>query len=77
MPAKLHEGHVRTLARNPQPHGDRGRRIRCTPPQDVDDIIHNIGAAARVALGGLPPSEAEIRNVQPIEVQKFDLKVDA
>jgi dTDP-4-amino-4,6-dideoxygalactose transaminase len=44
---------------------------------DIDDIIHNIGAATRVALAGLSPEQAEIRNVQPIEVQKFDLKVDA
>ena len=45
--------------------------------EEIDDIIHNIGAATRVALAGLSPEQAEIRNVQPIDVQKFDLKVDA
>ncbi len=43
--------------------------------QDTKDIVHNIGMATRVALAGLPPGEADIRNVKPIEVQKFDLKV--
>jgi hypothetical protein len=45
--------------------------------EDVKDIIHNVGVAARVALDGMKPDEAEVRNVKPIEVQKFDLKVDA
>jgi dTDP-4-amino-4,6-dideoxygalactose transaminase len=44
--------------------------------EDIADIIHNIGVATRVALGDLPPEEAAVRNVKPIEVQKFDLKVD-
>ncbi len=45
--------------------------------QDIDDIVHNIGTAARVALGGMPASEAVIRNPQAIEVQKFDLQATA
>ncbi len=45
--------------------------------QDVEDIIHNIGVAARVALGGLPLEEADLRAGMEIEVQKFDLKVPA
>jgi hypothetical protein len=44
---------------------------------DVDDIIHNIGVAARVALGGMPADEAELRNAMPVDAQKFDLKADA
>jgi hypothetical protein len=46
-------------------------------PQIVDDMIHNIGIAARVALGGLPIERAQIRNAQPIEEQKFDLQTQA
>jgi dTDP-4-amino-4,6-dideoxygalactose transaminase len=39
---------------------------------DTDDIIHNVGVAARVALGGLRREEAEIRNAQPVDKDKFD-----
>ncbi|MBI1775760.1 MAG: aminotransferase class I/II-fold pyridoxal phosphate-dependent enzyme [Proteobacteria bacterium] len=42
--------------------------------RDVEDMIHNIGEAARVALGGMPAGQAAIRNAQPIEEQKFDLQ---
>jgi dTDP-4-amino-4,6-dideoxygalactose transaminase len=42
--------------------------------QDIDDIIHNITMAARVALGGMAADKAEIRNAQPLEEQKFDLQ---
>ena len=45
--------------------------------EDIDDIIHNIGVAARVALGGMPADKVELRNVTPVDAQKFDLKVDA
>jgi len=45
--------------------------------QDIRDTINNISAAARVALAGMAPDEADIRNVKPIDAQKFDLKVDA
>ena len=41
---------------------------------NIDDMIHNISVATRVALGGAPASEAKIRNPQPIEEQKFDLQ---
>ena len=44
---------------------------------DIDDIIHNIGVAARVVLGGMPRDEAELRNVRPVDAQKYDMKVDA
>jgi dTDP-4-amino-4,6-dideoxygalactose transaminase len=44
---------------------------------DVDDMIHNIGVAARVALAGMPLAEAHLRSAAPVDPQKFDLKVDA
>jgi dTDP-4-amino-4,6-dideoxygalactose transaminase len=45
--------------------------------RDIDDIVHNIGVAARVALGGMPLAEADLRSASPVDPQKFDLKVDA
>jgi dTDP-4-amino-4,6-dideoxygalactose transaminase len=44
---------------------------------DIENIIHNIGVAARVALADLPLEEAELRAMAPIETQKFDLKAPA
>jgi len=44
---------------------------------DIDDIIHNIGVAARVALGGMAADDADLRNAMPVDKQKFDLKADA
>ena len=38
----------------------------------IADIIHNIGIASRVALGGMSLDEADLRNIIPIDVQKFD-----
>jgi len=38
----------------------------------IDDMIHNIGVASRVALAGLSPENADLRNLLPIDVQKFD-----
>ena len=45
--------------------------------QDAEDIIHNVGVAARVALGGMPLEEADIRRAAPVDAQKFDMKVAA
>jgi hypothetical protein len=45
--------------------------------EDVADIIHNIGAAARIVFGGLPSEDARLRNLQPVDAQKFDMKVEA
>jgi dTDP-4-amino-4,6-dideoxygalactose transaminase len=42
---------------------------------DIDDIVHNIGVAARVVFAGLPREDADIRRSKPIDAQKFDLKV--
>ena len=44
---------------------------------EIADIIHNIGVAARVALGTTPIEEADLRNAKPVDVRKFDLKLDA
>jgi dTDP-4-amino-4,6-dideoxygalactose transaminase len=45
--------------------------------EEIDDIIHNIGAAARVALGATPVGDAEFRKAKPVDAQKYDLKQDA
>ncbi len=42
--------------------------------QDIDDIVHNIGIAARVVFAGLPREDADIRRSKPVDAQKFDLK---
>jgi dTDP-4-amino-4,6-dideoxygalactose transaminase len=41
--------------------------------REVEDIVHNVAVAARVALGDLGRKEAEIRNATPIDKQKFDI----
>jgi dTDP-4-amino-4,6-dideoxygalactose transaminase len=45
-------------------------------PEEIADIIHNIGVAARVALGATPIEEADLRHAKPVDVQKFDLKLE-
>ncbi|MCB1501528.1 MAG: aminotransferase class I/II-fold pyridoxal phosphate-dependent enzyme [Bauldia sp.] len=50
------------IATNPR-HGDA----------EIDAMIHNIGIAARVALGGMSPEEAELRDVEAVDTQKFDI----
>jgi dTDP-4-amino-4,6-dideoxygalactose transaminase len=45
--------------------------------EDIEDAIHNIGMAARVALAGMSEAEADFRSAAPVDVQKFDLKVEA
>ncbi len=45
--------------------------------QDTDDIIHNIGSAARIVFAGLSEEEAGLRNVKPVDAQKYDMKTDA
>jgi len=44
---------------------------------DIRDTIHNIGAAARIVLAGLAPADAELRNLKPVDAQKFDMPADA
>ena len=45
--------------------------------EDIADIIHNINGAARIVLAGMPAAEAVLRNLKPVDAQKFDMKVDA
>jgi dTDP-4-amino-4,6-dideoxygalactose transaminase len=45
--------------------------------QEIADTIHNIEVAARVALGGMSRAEVDLRNIQPVDAQKFDMKVEA
>jgi dTDP-4-amino-4,6-dideoxygalactose transaminase len=45
--------------------------------EDIADIIHNINGAARIVLAGMPAGEAALRNLKPVDAQKFDMKVDA
>jgi hypothetical protein len=41
--------------------------------EEIRDTIHNIEVAARVALGGMSHEQADLRNVQPLDAQKFDM----
>jgi dTDP-4-amino-4,6-dideoxygalactose transaminase len=40
--------------------------------QQINDMIHNIGVATRVALAGMSHAEADLRGTMEIDVQKFD-----
>ena len=44
---------------------------------DIEDIIHNIGTAARIVFAGLAREDADLRNLKPIDAQKFDMPADA
>lgn len=41
--------------------------------QQIDETIHNIGAAARVALDDMPRDDVDIRNAAPVDAGKFAL----
>jgi dTDP-4-amino-4,6-dideoxygalactose transaminase len=43
--------------------------------EDAANIIHNIKAATRVALGHASTEEAVVRNVEAVDATKYDLKV--
>ena len=45
--------------------------------QDIDDIIHNINAAARVALGQATRDGIDIRNAAPVDATKYDIRASA
>jgi len=45
--------------------------------EEIADAIHNIGVAARVALGDMSRAKADIRNARPVDARKFDLKAGA
>jgi dTDP-4-amino-4,6-dideoxygalactose transaminase len=42
--------------------------------QAIDDIVHNINAATRVALGLARKDDVEVRNAAPVDVIKYDTK---
>jgi dTDP-4-amino-4,6-dideoxygalactose transaminase len=44
---------------------------------DIDDIVHNIGVAARVVFGDLTIEDANVRNLKPVDARKFDMKEEA
>lgn len=44
--------------------------------EEISDIIHNIDAAARVALGVSPIEEVAFRKAKPVDAGKFNLKVE-
>jgi dTDP-4-amino-4,6-dideoxygalactose transaminase len=41
-------------------------------PQEIEDIIHNIDAAARVALEDASLDDVQLRRAAPVDLQKFD-----
>jgi hypothetical protein len=41
---------------------------------DIDDMIHNLGAAARAVLDGRAIDPADFRNLAAIDAQKYDVK---
>jgi dTDP-4-amino-4,6-dideoxygalactose transaminase len=45
--------------------------------QEIADIIHNIKAATRVALGHVKSAEVDVRNAGAVDATKYDLKVVA
>jgi hypothetical protein len=44
---------------------------------DIEDIVHNIGVAARIVFTDITREDADLRNVRPVDAQKFDMKVEA
>ena len=40
--------------------------------QEIADMIHDIGIATRVALGGMPIEDADLRTTVSVDAQKFD-----
>ncbi len=42
--------------------------------QQIDETIHNVVAAGRVALDDLARDEVDIRNARPVDARKFDLE---
>jgi GntR family transcriptional regulator / MocR family aminotransferase len=62
---------------------DMARGVDCRPEQVIvvtgaqAALVYNVSVAACVALDGMNSEEAMVRNVKPIKVQKFDLRIDA
>jgi hypothetical protein len=42
---------------------------------EIDAIVHNIEAAARVALARMSPDEAKLLPTSALDTQKFDIEV--
>ena len=42
--------------------------------QEIDNVIHNINEAARVAVGRASKDEVDVRNAAPVDVIKYDTK---
>lgn len=40
---------------------------------EIEGIIHNIGVAARVALGGMSRADADLKTTSALDAQKFDM----
>jgi hypothetical protein len=40
--------------------------------QEIEDTIHNLGVAARMALEGISANNGELRKAAPIDMQKYD-----
>jgi dTDP-4-amino-4,6-dideoxygalactose transaminase len=45
--------------------------------EEIDDIVHNITSAAGIVFGEIPEDEVKLRNLKPVDAQKFDMKVDS
>jgi dTDP-4-amino-4,6-dideoxygalactose transaminase len=43
--------------------------------EEVKNVIHNVRAATRVALGQVKREEADVRNAEAVDATKYDLKV--
>ena len=43
--------------------------------EEISDMVHNIGEAARVALDAMPIESADFRKAKPVDARKFDLKI--
>ena len=43
--------------------------------EEVKNLIHNVRAATRVALGHVKREEADVRNAEAVDATKYDLKV--
>jgi len=40
--------------------------------KEIDDLIHNADAAARIVLEDVAPEDVGLRELLPLDMQKFD-----
>ena len=64
VPEDLFQGHVRAIARNTEPDDTRPDPSAAHGAGNAADIIHNIKAATRVALGHVKREEVDVRKVE-------------